>query len=113
MDITDNLQAIKARLIDFQTNIVLSDLKSLTKIHFDDDELNIAFNCTVFNTECVVVQFNDIVYPNKNRSIQNVKANQIQSSKVFFYALTSGSCGDSKTIGVTYKCFMPNISSLG
>lgn len=113
IDFTDNLQVIRARLIDFETNIILCDVKSLTKLQSDADELNVAFKCTLFDTECAVIQFNDIDYPNRNLSIQNVKGNQIQSSKVFFYASTSGSCGDSKIIGVTYKCFMPNIASLG
>lgn len=113
MDNTDDLQAIRARLIAFQTNIVLCDLNSLDKLHCVDDKLNIAFKCTLFDTECAVVQLNVVAHPDKNLSIQSVKGNPIQSSKVFFYASTSGSCGDSKTIGVTYKCFMPNITSLG
>lgn len=112
MDPTDNFQVVRARLIDFQTNILLCDSKSLDKLHANDDKLNVAFMCTIFDTECAVVQFNDVASPNENLSTQNVKVNQIQSSKVFFYASTSGSCGDSKIVGVTYKCFMPNITSL-
>lgn len=110
MDNTDSLQAIRARLIGFQTNIVLCDSNCLDKLHCVGDKLNIAFKCTLFDTECAVVQLKN---PDENLSIQSVKGNPIQSSKVFFYASTSGSCGDSKIIGVTYKCFMPNITSLG
>lgn len=113
LDVTDNLQTVRTRLKDFQTNLALCGLQSLAKFSCDDDDFKVAFKCTLFDTECVLVEFNDIACPAENPSIQHVKCNRDQSSKVFFYASTSGSCGDSKIIGVTYKCFMPNIASLG
>lgn len=106
-----DLHTIRARLIDFQTNIVLCDLKSLNQLHIDNDKFRIVFKVTLFDTQCSVIQFIDIAHPDQP-TVRNVESNQIQPSKVFFYASTSGSCGDSKTIGVTYKCFMPNITSL-
>lgn len=112
IDSTASLQTIRERLIDFQTNIVLCDLKSLDKLHLQNEKFRIAFKSTLFDAQCAVIQFNDIAHPD-NPTVRNIKGNHHQPSEVFFYASTSGSCGDSKTIGVTYKCFMPNITSLG
>lgn len=112
IDTTADFQAIRSRLIDFQTNIVLCDLKNMDSLRFDKDELRIAFKLTLFGTECALVQLNGIAN-SIQQADQKVNSNNIRPSKVLFYASTSGSCGDSKAIGVTYKCFMPNITSLG
>lgn len=112
LDSTDSLNTIRTRLNEFHTDLVLCDSKGLNKLHCDDDNINIVFKCTLFNVECALVQFTNLGCPVENPPVQNTKGDQLQSSKIFFYASTSGSCGDSKTIGVTYKCFMPNVKSL-
>lgn len=113
LDSTDNPQALRPRLKDFQTNIVLCDLQSLAKFRCADSNFKEFFQCTLFGTHCALVEFDHITFSADQLSIENVETNRSESSQVFFYASTSGSCGDSKAIGVTYKCFMPNISSLG
>lgn len=104
---------VNQRLIDFQTNIVLCDIQSYAKLNAEHVQIKVLSKCTLFNVECALIRFQDFKCSVQKRSGEIGDSDQTKSSEVFFYALTSGSCGAVKPIGVTYKCFWPNIISFG
>lgn len=115
MDFTENFQSIEKQLIGYKTNIVFCELKILLKLNAENERVKILFMLTIFGTNCVLIQVerlqcNTINFP-RNGGGNDFDKNK--SSKILFYAKTSGTCGEVKPVGVTYKCFMPNITSLG
>lgn len=99
---------IKKKLEKIKTNIFICDiemfmnLKKIIKI--DKEERVVLFNC-----ECVIVRIADVEMVAKTIAYST---DINKSSQILFTAFTSGSCGECKTIGVTYKCFLPNVNSL-
>ncbi|XP_031624083.1 beta-alanine-activating enzyme [Contarinia nasturtii] len=109
LDSTENWTNLKKRLIDLETNIILCDLQYLNKLNIEEEQ--IISRLTIFNTNCGLIHFKDLQCIPK--TLSNRHYDKTMSSQILFYATTSGSCGQVKSIGVTYKCFMPNITSLG
>ncbi|XP_055300273.1 beta-alanine-activating enzyme [Sitodiplosis mosellana] len=112
LDFPQPIPYIKKRLVDFGTNIVLCDLENVIKLNAGDEQVEIISNITLFDRKCVLARFESITL-NVNRHSNSDKDDTSKSSNIFFYATTSGSCGEVKPIGVTYKCFSPNIASIG
>lgn len=112
LDHAEPIQNIKKRLSDFGTNIILCDLEDLIKLNVGDEQVKIISNITLFNRNCVLIQFGSITL-NMNSYSNNDENDKNKSSRILFYATTSGSCGEVKLIGVTYKSFLPNITSIG
>lgn len=112
LDHTEPIQNIKKRLIDFETNIVLCDLKDVIKLNVEDEQVKIISNITLFDRKCVLIQFESITL-NMNSHPNNDENDKFKSSRILFYATTSGSCGEVKLIGVTYKSLLPNITTIG
>lgn len=109
VDYALDFENIRKRLSEFKTNIILCSLEHLTKLNTGDNDMKIFSNLSLFDVKCVFAQVKDL------KCIPSVyfSTEPQPSSKVFFYASTSGSCGEVKSIGVTYKCFQPNIGGLG
>lgn len=82
----------------------------LTRFNFENEQFKIISEISLFNVNCAFIQFERLNYTSK---LELKKIDKLNTSKILFYATTSGSCGDVKPIGVTYKCFQPNITSLG
>lgn len=99
--------------MDFKTNIILCDLGHLHKLNAGDKNVDVSLEILLFGIDCVFVQIKHFVCVPKIYSNEKCDSDSKNASKVFFYASTSGSCGELKSIGVTYKCFMPNIIQLG
>lgn len=112
LDFAQSITDIKKRLIDFRTNIILCDSESVTKFNAGIGQVEVTSNITLFDRSCVLVRFQGITL-NTNRLLDNDMNDKSKSSNIFFYATTSGSCGEVKPIGVTYKCFSPNVTSMG
>ena len=112
LDFVQPLTDIKKRLIDFGTNIILCDSESVTKLNADNEQVEVISNITLFDRNCVLVRFGSITL-NANRLLDNDMNDKSKSSNILFYATTSGSCGEVKPIGVTYKCFSPNVTGMG
>lgn len=112
LDPAQTIPYIKKRLVDFGTNIILCDSKNLIKLKAEDENVDIIANITLFERNCVLIRFGSIA-PNFNKFMNDDKDDKNTSSNILFYATTSGSCGEVKPVGVTYKCFSPNISSIG
>lgn len=109
LDSTENLANLKNRLIDLESNVILCDVQYLNKLHVEEEQ--ICSKITIFDTNCALIHFKDIQSNPKILSTDD-RVDKTKSSQILFYATTSGSCGQVKSIGVTYKCFMPNITSL-
>lgn len=119
LDSAENIEIIQQRLNDFGTNIILCDLGSVAKLNCGDESVNIICNVTLFDKKCVLLRCdekqvqNESDKLNKERLLNTGGDDKSKSSAILFYATTSGSCGEVKQIGVTYKCFSPNIDRLG
>lgn len=64
----------------------------------------------IFSKQCVLLEL-DLC----ELLVKEIPAefNEIESSKQFYCTTTSGTASDSpKVIGVTYKCFIPNVLTL-
>lgn len=113
LDSTEDFDVIRKRLDNFNTNIILCDVQHFTKTNADDEQLTQVLRCSLFDTDCVLVRAKDLKCRTKILLTANDSNDKIKSSRICFYASTSGSCGEVKPVGVTYKCFWPNITSLG
>lgn len=113
IDSSASIQTVRQRMIDFKTDVALCDLANLSKLETNENSIKIIVNITLFNENCALVKIENLARYKDFISISDDNDDKLNTSKVLFYATTSGSCGDVKPIGVTYKCFHPNITSLG
>lgn len=113
LDPTKDFEPIKKRLTSFQTNLILCDSEHFNAINADKEQLTQVFRCSLFDADCALVRVEDLMCRNNSPLTKIGCGDKTKSSNICFYASTSGSCGEVKPIGVTYKCFWPNIQSLG
>lgn len=93
----------------FRSGLILCDAKTAKII---STYCNLVVECDLFNEPCFLLQVRDENFDSANKITATTNIDLLTSSNVFFYASTSGSCGQTKSIGVTFKCFMPNIETL-
>lgn len=93
----------------FQTNVILCDVNTMEIIRPNG---NVIAESVLFDECCYFVQLREVKVTSEERFVIASDLDVMTSSRVFFYASTSGSCGEIKSIGVTFKCFMPNIEKL-
>lgn len=121
--------SFRKTLIGLKTNVILCDSNTLITLTEQGKHIENMEKFTLFNVDCALVIIEETIFPSQTTSIAScdgladkqaskqvvseTESDTKYSSKIFFYASTSGSCGEVKPIGVTYKCFVPNIASLG
>lgn len=93
----------------FRSNVILCDKSTLETI---GSSSNVIAECNLFDERCHLLQLNEVKDASIGRLVALDELDVMTSSRVFFFASTSGSCGETKTIGVTFKCFMPNVEQL-
>lgn len=103
-----NIVEIYEYLEVLDTNVMLCEAEFIQL--FQSDEIKIIQSVTLFNRICAIIQFNQLDFKLKKFPIRE---KILPSSKILFYGLTSGTSGTSKSVGVTCKCFMPNVLKLG
>lgn len=97
---------IGQRLIQLQTNICLCDEQMFDKCGNREDVVVVA-SLNLSNRKCVLLQFGTLSLQTKHIPMDN--ENVADSSRIFFSAMTSGTCDAARVIGVTYKSFWPNV----
>lgn len=113
LDSSSDFEGIKRRLTEFKTNIILCNSEHLPALYTGDEKVKLHSEFSLFDVNCAIVEVEELKCIPNICSNEDSNSNPKHSSKIFFYASTSGSCGELKSIGVTYKCFLPNINELG
>lgn len=98
--------AVDQYLDTFQTNICLCDEQFSDKCGEHSNVVVVA-TMNLSNRKCFLLQFKPFAMKSKEIPIDN--ENVAESSRILFSAMTSGTCGAARVIGVTYKSFWPNV----
>lgn len=94
----------------FGSNLILCELHGIDI--YKNEQIIARYDLKLFGRECVLIQIKRLKFHPK--LIQTEADTCLyESAKTLFFALTSGTCGESKLIGVTHKCFIPNVLCLG
>lgn len=92
------------------SNLILCELHSIDT--YKNEQITARYDLKLFGRECALIQIKRLTFrPKLVRTEADTPL--YESSNCLFFAFTSGSCGDSKLIGVTQKCFISNVLSLG
>lgn len=109
LDATD----IQQQLQNYKTNLLLTEQRCVEE-SADLKNLKIRKQCEllILGRRCTLIQLDTLELTTKVISVE-VNVSVEHSSRIFYCTTTSGTTGDRpKRIGVTYKCFMPNVLKL-
>lgn len=104
-----DLPSVEKRLHDFQSNICLCDGQFVDKCRIRLD-IEVVTPLHLSNRKCFLIRFKSFSLKMKEIPVGN--GNVQQSSRIFFAAMTSGTCQAARLIDVTYKSFWPNVVAL-
>lgn len=93
-----------------ESNLILCELQNIDS--YKNEQITLRHDLKLFGRECVLIQIQRLKFHTKLIPTE-ADITLHESPNILFFALTSGTCGESKLIGVTQKCFIPNILSLG
>lgn len=93
-----------------ESNLILCELQSIDT--YKTEQITARYDLKLFGRECVLIQIKSLEFHPKLIPTE-ADTPLYESANILFFAFTSGTCGESKLIGVTQKCFIPNILSLG
>lgn len=109
VDPSINYTSLMEKCEQFHTGVIVCDAITVNILLAYCD---IVAQCDLFNEQCFLLLLREANFNSANKIKATTNIDLLTSSNVFFYASTSGSCGQTKSIGVTFKCFVPNIETL-
>lgn len=109
ISVTNNIDTIFEYMAKLGSNLILCELPSIDT--YKNEQTAARYDLKLFGRECVIIQIKRLKFHPK--LIPTADTPLYESANILFFAFTSGTCGESKLIGVTQKCFVPNILSLG
>lgn len=93
-----------------ESNLILCELHSIDT--YKNEQITARYDLKLFGRKCVLIQIERLKFHQK-LILTEVDTPLYESANILFFAFTSGTCGESNLVGVTQKCFIPNILSLG
>lgn len=102
---TDTITAAK----QFECNLLICETGTVES----NDDLIILEEIIILNKKLVVLAFHKKHIKKLCSTIADKETDLLNSSQIMFCACTSGSTGTPKVIEIPFKCFMPNVFSLG
>lgn len=107
---TNKIDTIFESMKKLETNLILCELQSIDT--YKTEQIIARYDLKLFERECVLIQLKRLKFQPKLIPTDG-DIPLYESANILFFAFTSGTCGESKLIGVTENCFIPNILSLG